>query len=189
MKHIPSFAILLLLSFLSDMDYFYYKIKTGENTIVKDPEKAIALTRGSGYTNLQSYSSTINGKAIPKAGYGIGATYDPYGNGYNGYYQCYGFALEIYDYIWGTNHSSTKTYPGYISSYTAMRDLVLVYPRGTDMRFTYPHSMILVSRTYSYVYVYHANWTPELDNTIYVTQFTWSQFYSYFKTFSYVNEP
>ena len=172
----------------------YYEVDTEEKRIVyaEDPERSIFLTQGSGYTNLSSYSGRINGKSIPTSSYPINSVYN---SSYNGSTQCAGFALYVYNYLWGSTGYGTSYYPNG-STVTNMIDNLYSKNDGARVRVSSSansssngHSFIICEqRNREYVIVYHANWGSG-SNVVRVTKFTYAQLYSYYPYVYYVQNP
>lgn len=145
------------------------------------------------FTNASSYTTTINGKSIPSASYPIGSTYEgsadlSSADLWDGT-QCQGFAITIFKDLFG-DHGTKVNKSLTISSRsdTQVKTELNSYPLGTLIRTTRPagtyHTMILVGKDASGVYIYHANWPG--GGTVAMHYVTWSDFKTQFPTIEYI---
>lgn len=185
LRKLSSLTALLLAALLALAVPAFAAIKPSEPTVGIDS-----------FTNASSYTTTINGKSIPSASYPIGSIYNSsdslssagLGNGT----QCHGFAMNIFKYLFG-NHGTKVAKNLTISSRsdTQVKTELNSYPLGTLIRATRPedadadyHTMILVGKDSSGVYLYHSNWSAK--NTVSIQYATWSDFKAAFPTIEYI---
>ena len=171
-----------------DGTYEFLDYDTGEVTPVKDAnafygDNAIApLT-------VVSYNTTLNGKAIPHPDYNPTGTSKVFWKDQeSGYYsknlnetgwECHGFALFIFDYLFNGYGKYVYDFP--FTAESKLQDYKLYLRQqqpGTFIRVKRPHSQILVGSDNLGIYVYHANWVG--DNVVSFNHFTWSVFVSEF---------
>lgn len=162
-----------------DGTYEFLDYDTGEVTPVKDAN-AFYVENADAPVALASYTTTINGKAIPHPDYNPNGTakvfwqeeaYTSVNLGESGI-QCHGFALFIFDYLF--NGIGSRTYTG--GSVVANQSFITAQPYGTLMQ-TPSHTLIMVGFNSSGMYVYHANWTlVEAErNIVALEHFTWAK--------------
>ena len=179
----------------SSLEYYYYDDLTGVSKSVADPNHSIALTGFPGDYNIISNSeivpyaagTTINGKAIPHASYPEGSKFT---GSFAGETQCHGFALFIYDYLWGSTSYGRQSRTIAIDDWTATAKAALQVPNGSLIRVdsgeSSQHTMILISKTSSSITVYHANWT---NGEVRITNMSYSNFVSRYDTINYIKIP
>lgn len=144
------------------------------------------------FTNASSYTTTINGKSIPSASYPVGSTYSGSASMTNPSLsgsECHGFAITIFKYLFGDNGTKvTKNLTISSRSDTQVKTELSSYPLGTLIRAKRPagtyHTMILVGKDASGVYLYHANWSAE--DTVSIQYAPWSDFKAAFPTIEYI---
>lgn len=167
-----------------DGEYYYVDFASGELTPVSDPA-LFALVATSTYSNVSSYTTTINGKAIPSSTYPYGSNYSGSDNGGT---ECHGFGHWVMKYLYST-YSATQVS---VNS-SGIQTILSTYSPGTFIRATTKnggnHTMIYVGNDSNGIYVYHANWDTDPDkNIVYITYFTWSEFDSTFPTIQYIRK-
>lgn len=177
------------------LTYYSVDVEAKTETVAIDPQHAIFLTEGDGFTNLSSYSCTINGKSIPNSSYPINSIYSS--SGYNGSYECAGFAREIYVYLWGNdNYGNNYDYSDLTgSTWQSMKSNLNTKNPGARVRVSgsatsaYPGHSFIICRSYTnYIIVYHANWDTGY-NVVCVTHFTYEQLHSYYNYVHMVQNP
>lgn len=184
LKKLSALTALLLAALLAMAVPTFAAIKPSEPTVGIDS-----------FTNASSYTTTINGKSIPSASYPVGSTYNSSDSlssaGLGEGWQCHGFAMNIFKYLFGNNGLYIEKELDISSlSATQVKAEVSSYPMGTLIRAIRPagtyHTMILVGKDASGVYIYHSNWSA--TNTVSIQYATWSDFKSAFPTIDYTVE-
>lgn len=170
-----------------DGTYEYLDYVTGEILQIENPSQ-LFLAASSGIQNVD-YSTIINGQSVPLSNYKDGSIWQS--EQYTGYfgsgYQCYGFALYVYDTLFG-NTGKKIVCNGIMPTQSFLESL----PLGSFIRVneninsdTNPqHAMILIGRDSGGVYIYHANWSVTTTNVVSTSYATWTQF---METFPEVN--
>ena len=167
--------------------YYYYDAKTKRSTLEKDPERLLDMTRAGTYTNLSSYSTSINATSIPLSDYPIGSVYS---GSDNGSIQCRGFSWLVYKRIWGSYSYGYTVLSGHpVTSASSLLNLASYYGPGSRFNFDSPqyHSMIILKVSGNNIDVYHANWPN--NGKVAVTRFDSTNFYERYKTFQHAQVP
>lgn len=171
------------------LTYYYYNGLTCTSEITSDPDYSIGLTGFPGDCNVINYNArvTINGKAIPHASYPSGSVYS---GTFENSTQCHGFALFIYDYLWGSTSYGRKSRTISINDSTPTTEAALQLPAGSLIRVdsgsSSQHTMIFLSNTTTGITVYHANWT---NGEVRITNMTYANFASRYDTINYIRIP
>ncbi len=174
-------------------EYYYYKTEGEAPILVEDPDWFL-FAAASNFTSLPNFKTTINGKAIPHSKYAHGSTYN--NNDFSGATQCEGFAKYIYQYLFGSAYSGTKTdVKERITGATYVKNKLSNLPLGsiirTDKTGAYQsntgHAMVLVGKDSSGITIYHANWDGA--NGVMIHYLTWSQFANTFNYLYYLRCP
>lgn len=144
---------------------FSYNMLTECTEIAQNPVFDLCMTgMKTSYNILSSATMTINGKEIPHPNYPIGSVYS---GSFEGGTQCHGFALYIYNYIWGsTSYGTRKGRTSLNKDENIAKAALKGISPGTLVRMddtlSAKHAMIIESTSESGIRVYHANWTGGL---------------------------
>lgn len=162
--------------------YEYLDYATGEVVQVENPNQLFVVAT-SGIQNVK-YSTTINGHSIPLSNYKYGSIWqsEPYDGNFGSGSQCLGFALYVYDTLFGDTGKKVE-----LNKATPTQSFLESLPLGALIRVnegSSPHAMILIGRDSGGVYIYHANWSTTIENVVYTSYATWTDFKN---TFPYVN--
>jgi len=135
--------------------------------------------------HLTSFSTTINGKAIPLAEYGIGATAM---QSYGGATSCAAFSRYVFDQIWGYSTPGLHGTPISLNSSFAgktgqqIKDQIKAIPLGSNIKMNYTstmdHWMVLVKVTEEKATFYHSYW--QAGGIVSVTEWTWADLQAVF---------
>ena len=166
--------------------YEFLNYDTGEVTPVKDAN-AFYVENADAPVALASFSTTINGKAIPHPSYTPGGTWTssgyttPYG-GEGEAFECHGFALMIRDYLYAgevcrkdvsqtLNTSNAEPFLNSLQNGTLIRARTSMVDKDGNPIL---HTFILAGKGNGGYYLYHANWPG--NNQIAMTHFTIDEF-------------
>lgn len=120
-----------------DKTLSYYYCSALDNTVsyCADPQHTLDITGIPGAYNVilptREDVYYINGKQIPHASYPVGSTYS---GTFQNATQCHGFALFIYDYLWGSTDYGNYIDPIDISSASDAKAALQNRPAGTLVR-------------------------------------------------------
>lgn len=177
------------------LEYYYYDDVTGTSEDVANPDHSIALTGFPGDYNIIDNSdiatyaavATINGKAIPHNSYPEGSEFT---GSFEGGTQCHGFALFIYDYLWGSTSYGIQSRAIAVNDFAETAKAALQVPNGSLVRVdsgkSSLHTMIVISKTSTGIKVYHANWT---NGKVCITNMSYSNFVARYDTINYIKIP
>ena len=173
-----------------DKTLSYYYCSALDNTVsyCADPQHTLDITGIPGAYNVilptREDVYYINGKQIPHASYPVGSTYS---GTFQNAPQCHGFALFIYDYLWGSTDYGNYIDPIDISDANDAKTALQNRPAGTLVRVGPSlHTMIIVSTSSSGIYVYHANWT---GGKVALTNFTYANFATRWSKIRFMYDP
>lgn len=158
-------------------DYYFLNYTSGVVQEVNDPDHLLTVATASGISD-SSYTTTINGKAIPCPAYPVGSDFQQIVNGSK---ECHVFGFYILSYLYGSYDHVVKVTD---SSKLSIDYIVDNYPIGTFIRAQRPgidkwHTMIYIGSDSSGIYVYHANWDNDSSrNLVSISHIDWSEFSS-----------
>lgn len=167
---------------------FSYDMLTKCTEVAEDPMLDISMTgMSTSYNIFTTTAMSINGKSIPHPDYPIGSVYS---GSFEGGTQCHGFALFIYNYIWGsTSHGTRDGRTALTSTAVAKSKLKGISP-GTLIRVddtgSLMHTMIVEQTSETGITVYHANWT---GGKVCETFFSYEDFANRWSEISYMQIP
>ena len=167
---------------------FSYDMLTKCTEVAENPTLDISMTgMSTSYNIFTTTAMSINGKSIPHPDYPIGSVYS---GSFEGGTQCHGFALFIYNYIWGsTSHGTGDGRTALTSTAVAKWELKGISP-GTLIRVddtgSLMHTMIVEQTSETGITVYHANWT---GGKVCETFFSYEDFANRWSEISYMQIP
>ena len=150
-------------------DYYFYNNESKELTMIDDPDWSLLVYSTKGVSSV-SYSTSINGKAIPSSAYPVGSIYSGSDNGGT---QCHGFGYAIIKYLYGSYSNVTK----YSLNRALSASEIKNYSNGSMIRAyigDHQHTMIKIGSDSGGIYVYHANWN--ITNGVEISYITNSTF-------------